>query len=250
MSRLIDHAVIAVQHLDAAVQDYRDLGFIVVPGGIHANRATQNALIIFADGSYLELLAATGEPPLPGLIDFSVLLDNGEGLVAFALRSDDLTAEAARLRVNGLAVGDVIPGERRRTDGIVIRWKLALLDGGFAPFLIQDVTPRGWRVPTDPAFSAHPNRAMGIQEIQIAARDIALGGDRYTKLFGTQPPPTSTTQHSIGCVVLHEDPAAGPREALAAVYLKFEHDAGCSFRLEQTHGVRFLVEGEKGEGRS
>src|SRR5690606_6925188 len=114
MSLSLDHAIIAVTDLDTAIRDYRGLGFTVTPGGTHANRATHNALITFANGTYLELLAATGDAPAPGVIDFSVLPQPGDGLVGFALRADDLATEAARLRAAGFAVGEIIPGERRR----------------------------------------------------------------------------------------------------------------------------------------
>ena len=79
MSLHFDHAVIAVQNLDVAIQDYCDLGFTVFRGGVHANRATENALIVFEDGTYLELLARTNEQPVAGLIDFGVLLNNEIG---------------------------------------------------------------------------------------------------------------------------------------------------------------------------
>jgi catechol 2,3-dioxygenase-like lactoylglutathione lyase family enzyme len=240
----LDHAVISVQDLDAAVHDYRDLGFTVVMGGIHANRATHNALISFLDGTYLELLAATGEPPVLGAIDFSVLLQHGEGLVAYALRSDDLEADAARLQESGFTVSEVIPGERRRNDGIVIRWKLALLDGGFAPFLIQDVTPREWRVPNDPAVTTHLNRAAGLSGVEIAVREMPISWDRYTRLFGSSPRRESATDRSIGSVVLHEveEGAAADRpEALFALHLVLDPGAADQFTLERTHGVRFRL---------
>lgn len=177
MALELDHVVIAVHDLEAAIRDYGALGFTVTRGGVHANRATCNALVTFANGTYLELLAATGEPPLPGLIDFSTLLHSGEGLVGFALRSDDLDAEVARLRAAGIAVDDVIPGERRRGDGTVIRWKLALPGGGFAPFLIQDVTPRAWRITDDPAITTHANGVTGLQSVELAAAAVQIAGD-------------------------------------------------------------------------
>src|SRR6266545_8295306 len=52
----IDHIIIAVADLNVAVRSYRGLGFTVVPGGRHPI-GTHNALISFADGSYLELIA-------------------------------------------------------------------------------------------------------------------------------------------------------------------------------------------------
>src|SRR5688572_4659608 len=107
----LDHAVIAVQNLEAAMEEYRGLGFTVIRGGIHANRATENALIVFANGTYLELLAATGEARLPDLIDFSVLLqNNAKGVVGYALRSENLEADIERLRRHDFVVGDIVPG--------------------------------------------------------------------------------------------------------------------------------------------
>lgn len=180
----LDHVVIAVHDLDAAIQDYRDLGFTVMRGGVHANHATHNALIAFSDGTYLELLAATGETPIPDIIDFGVLLKGDEGFVGFALRSDDLEVDAVRLRAGGFAVGEIIPGERQRKDGTVIRWKLALLNDGFAPFLIQDVTPREWRIPSDPAVVTHANRAVRLRNVEITARHMAPIQEWCTKLAG------------------------------------------------------------------
>jgi catechol 2,3-dioxygenase-like lactoylglutathione lyase family enzyme len=240
MTLSLDHIVIAVDDLDLAIRDYRDLGFIVVRGGTHANRATHNALITFADGTYLELLAATGEPSLPDMIDFSVLLQHGEGPVGFALRSFDLETDAARLRTDGFAVGEVIPGERRCTDGTVIRWKLALLDGGFTPFLIQDVTPREWRVPNDPAVTTHSNRVIGLRAVEITVRDMSAAREWYARLFGVSLRSDAVNDPVIGSVVLRDISREAEHLAeLFAVHLICEQDAGDHFSLERTHGVRF-----------
>ena len=56
MLTAIDHLVIAVRNLEAAAEDYRSLGFTVVPGGRHPGVGTYNALIAFADSSYIELI--------------------------------------------------------------------------------------------------------------------------------------------------------------------------------------------------
>jgi catechol 2,3-dioxygenase-like lactoylglutathione lyase family enzyme len=237
----LDHAVIAVRDLDAALRDYRDLGFTVRRGGVHANRATRNALIAFADGTYLELLAVTGEAPLPGVIDFSVLLQQGEGLVGFALRSEDLDADAARLRAEGFVMGEAIPGERRREDGTVIRWRLALLDGGFAPFLIQDVTPREWRVPGDPAVTAHLNRAAGLRGVEIAVPDLTAAQDRYVRLLGiTSRFDAANNLTAVGDVMLRDTGQGADCPAgLYAIHLVGEQAGDDRFALERTHGVRF-----------
>lgn len=185
MALILDHVVIAVHELEAAAHDYRELGFTVLSGGTHANHATRNALIVFADGTYLELLARTDEPPLPGLIDFSPMLQRGEGLAGVALRTDDLDAEIARLRRGGFTVSDALPGERQRPQGTIIRWRLALIDGGFEPFLIEDVTPRVWRIPDDPALTTHANRALGLYTAEwIVTKEICSEArDRWVRLL-------------------------------------------------------------------
>src|SRR5918998_5896519 len=53
----LDHFVIVVADLDRAIEDYAALGFTVTPGGVHADGRTHNALVPFADGTYLELIA-------------------------------------------------------------------------------------------------------------------------------------------------------------------------------------------------
>ncbi len=246
MSLTLDHAVIAVRDLDIAIQDYRALGFTVRPGGIHTNRATHNALIVFADSTYLELLAPTGEAPLPGLVDFSVLLQLGEGLAGFALRSADLDADVSRLRSAGFDVGVAIPGERRRSDGTLIRWKLALLGGGFAPFLIQDVTPLNWRVPDDPAVTTHANGAAGLHGVEIAVCAIAASLERYRRLLGEVPPAAAQDQRRVGPLVLREIAGTDCPETLVALHLAFASQEDRDFPLRRTHGVRFERQGAHG----
>jgi len=242
MSLSLDHVVIAVHDLDSAIHDYRDLGFTVVRGGTHANRATHNALVVFLDGTYLELLAKTGETPAPSAVDFSGLLERGEGLVGFALRTDDIHADAGRLQANGFAVSDIIPGERRRQDGVVVRWEVVLIDGGFAPFLIQDLTPREWRIPNDPVVTTHANRAIGLRGVEIAVRSMADSWERYTKLFGVSPTYQTANYRTIECVVLHEaesDTGSITHDTLLALHIVHERLVDEPFPLERTHGVRF-----------
>ena len=52
----IDHLVILVRNLDDAMRDYQQLGSTVTRGGEHPG-GTHNALVGFANGTYLELIA-------------------------------------------------------------------------------------------------------------------------------------------------------------------------------------------------
>jgi hypothetical protein len=56
MFKAVDHFVVVVADLETAIRNYTTAGFTVVRGGRH-NIGTHNALIAFADGSYLELIA-------------------------------------------------------------------------------------------------------------------------------------------------------------------------------------------------
>lgn len=183
----LDHIIIAVDDLDTAIENYRALGFNAFYGGRHANTATHNALICFADGSYLELLAPTGEPPLPGMADFSPLLLNGEGLTGYALLSHDLIADADELRARGALVGDVADGRRKRADGIELHWRTANVEGGKSPFLIEDVTPRSLRVPDDLASITHPNGVTGVAKLEGADFEGTRGNLRLTALILAAP---------------------------------------------------------------
>ncbi|MCS6870275.1 MAG: VOC family protein [Anaerolineae bacterium] len=185
----LDHVVIAVADLARAVQDYRTLGFTVLEGGVHASGATHNALVVFSDGTYLELLASTGVAPSPETLDFSLMLTHGEGLCGFALRADNLSALVPTLRGRGVQLSDLIAGARRKPDGSQLAWQLALVNNGFLPFFIEDMTPRPLRVPDDPALTVHANGVRGIGGIELVVPDLAAAQTRYQTLLGVQAEP-------------------------------------------------------------
>jgi hypothetical protein len=166
MLRGLDHLVIVVPDLDAAVEAYRGLGFTVVPGGRHPPPAgTHNALVAFADGAYLELIAFYAPTPAHR---WWTPLERGGGLVDLCARSDDLEGDARALRAAGVPVEPAIERTRERPDGYVVRWQLAIPGEpalGVVPFLIRDHTPRAERVP---AAARHPNGATGIAGVTIA----------------------------------------------------------------------------------
>ena len=150
----IDHIVIAGRGLAQMSRDYEQAGFTVTPGGEHVGGATHNALVSFADGAYFELLAFA-EPDRPQVHKWWAKLANGEGTVDFALLSDGLDAEADRLRQAGVAVDGPRDGGRLRPDGQRIAWRTIMLADGATPlpFVIEDVTAHGLRVPPAPPRS-------------------------------------------------------------------------------------------------
>lgn len=171
LSRL-DHLVILVRDLDVAAADYERLGFSVTQGGEHADGLTRNALIPFEDGSYFELVAFLDpEDTRDNVWGWRKFLPH-EGLIDYCVASDDLESDVSRLESLGFEVDGPDDGGRRLPDGTEIRWRSASIrqEGRLLPFLIEDLTPRGLRVPGGPA-AEHPNGASGISRLEIAAPD-------------------------------------------------------------------------------
>jgi catechol 2,3-dioxygenase-like lactoylglutathione lyase family enzyme len=163
----IDHIVVVVRDLEAAMKDYTRLGFTVVPGGRHPV-GTYNGLIAFEDGSYMELIAFYRENPAHR---WWGPLQKGEGLVDFCMQTDDMAGDAEGLRLAGVCINAPQPWARTRPDGYLLKWILAIPQEGqrgLAPFLIQDETPREERIPRE---TGHQNGARGIGTLLVAVQD-------------------------------------------------------------------------------
>ena len=191
MTLRFDHAVILVNDLKAAIQDYQTLGFNAFFGGEHAGGKTHNALIVFADGSYLELLAPTRRELLESVdrhdrTSFLFMFQHGEGLGGYAMLSPNLAAETAAMQARGLDVQLRPPGGRARPDGQQLRWRSAMIGGSMTPFFIQDETPRVLRVPDDADKTHQPNGVTGVSGLRVAVHDLKSGLDRYEAILGMQ----------------------------------------------------------------
>jgi hypothetical protein len=192
MSLRFDHAIILVHDLEQGIAHYKQQGFNPFFGGVHAGGKTHNALIVFSDGSYLELLAPTS-PTLLDNIDqndrtsFLFLLAQGAGLGGYALLSDDLAADFAAMQKRGLGIDLKPTNGRARPDGQQLRWRSAVRDNGsMTPFFLQDETPRNLRVPDDTDTTTQPNGIKGISGLSIAVADLAVGVREYEMMTGIQ----------------------------------------------------------------
>ena len=229
MLRSIDHIVVVVRDLAETVDDYRRAGFSVTPGGEHVGGATHNALVSFANGTYFELIAFR-EPDRPQPHRWWPRLSQGEGLVDYALLSDDLNADAKRVRASGLDLTGPVDGGRRRPDGQELIWKSIMLGrgaGGSAlPFVIQDITPRDLRVPGGPA-TAHPLGVTRVAGLTVVVGDLAQSAMDLGKLLGSDGQTVATgtgnaTRFDLGQQwVQLLQPSGGP----AAEYLQRHGDS-------------------------
>jgi len=152
MTLHLDHVVIYVADLNRAMADYTALGFTVTRGGAHAR--TENALISFADGTYLELLALKPGKTRPiirmaarlGLIERSAekktdmywrllrWISSGSGIVDWCAGTDDIAATLESWERAGLDHLGHQAFDRTRPDGKIAKWYLdgpAVFDRGY-----------------------------------------------------------------------------------------------------------------------
>lgn len=180
MIRAIDHIVILVRDLATAIADYTALGFTVTPGGEHTGGATHNALVVFADDSYLELIAFKRPAPEHHWYRHAAI---GEGMIDFALLPTEIESDLVAARERGLAIEGPFSGGRLRPDGQQVAWQTGRALTPDLPFLCGDVTPRSLRVP-DGAARVHANGVSGIAGLTVAVTDLGASVTRYRALLG------------------------------------------------------------------
>lgn len=177
----IDHATLAGDDLQRLEQVATDLGFDPVYGGTHANRETEMSLVVFPDGSYLELIAPQEGGSEPSR--WAAHLRSTASPCAWALPAPDIDATARAAAENGIEVDGPLDGGRERTDGTDVRWRFAFLGpgdpGAVLPFIIDDETPREYRVPTDTVTDA----VGGLARTLICVSDVEPVVDRFERAF-------------------------------------------------------------------
>jgi catechol 2,3-dioxygenase-like lactoylglutathione lyase family enzyme len=213
MSLSLDHVVILVYDLERAQADYRELGFTVVEGGRHADGLSHNALVSFADGSYLELIAFLEAPP----DNHPFRREHGlEGLVTYALLPTSIESTVRGARERGLHLEGPKRGGRSRPDGVRIEWQTAWPHSHDLPFLCADVTSRDLRVPYGHAHR-HTNGVEGIAGVTVLVRDLGESKERHVALLGSESLPhgpynrEDTASFAIGeCILTLIAPTEGP----------------------------------------
>jgi hypothetical protein len=238
----LDHIVIAVPALGAASEWFRDAGFTVTPGGRHDELPTESALIAFADGSYLELLAARDasareewremangpawERHLKGVSAvarrFLPSLAGADGVVDACLRGASLGSRAADLRRAGERSAGPVRMSRERRDGERLEWELLLPESRRIPFWIADRTPRARRVPGEPESTKHANGGSGIAGFSVRAAGAPLAAIGLGDLFRGVPVALPDGSARIDAETFELDVVEGPVEGVCAARL-----AGC-----------------------
>ena len=215
MKFALDHVVVAVGDLENAIADYRSIGFTVVPGGRHPGRTSHNALIVFEDGAYIELIAWTAPNDAER---WNVMHRKyGDGFMDFALIPEDLPRATAEAKARGLALNGPNDGGRVRPDGVDLKWQTARQETFDLPFFCADVTPRALRVP-EGEVRRHANGALGVASLDVAVSDLEVSKARYGAMLGR----TVTSTIAMHDTAIHLVPAGheAPREGPCAMTIR------------------------------
>lgn len=163
----IDHVIIAVPDLDAAIPAFEArTGVRPVIGGSHPGRGTRNALVSLGPATYLEIIAPDPAQQLES--------DELKAMKALARPSpygwaiSGADPEALRAAVRAKLSPDQ-PGSRRKPDGSLLEWStfgFEEIAGDSAPFFIH------WK-----DMALHPSRTSSVgcrlTSLKIARPDPA-----------------------------------------------------------------------------
>ena len=190
-----DHCVIFVPDLDIAIQQFSELGFIVNRGGEH--KYTCNALIVFRDLTYIEIIALKKFWFRPiirfaakiGLLNYYAnkktdtswrlirWITKSYGASDWYLRTKNIQHALNSLARNKFPTLKKLAYQRKRPDGQIVQWELGCSKDYDLPFLIEDKTPINLRIAPD-NNTKHTNGAWGIKKIILSSKNtdkIAYG---------------------------------------------------------------------------
>lgn len=198
MVRYVDHAIIAVDDLEAAAHDYEArLGFAVSAGGTHPAVGTRNRLVVL-DPDYVELIARTPGTGLAPTSAVTPMFARAPGTIGFALACDDIDAEVTAIRARGLAVNGPREGRLEGPGGAARGWRMAAIEDDpqlgmeawRLPFLIQHDSvgeERRRRLTAPDGPRSHPLRARSMAHVTVAVSDLTAGLRAYAQAFGLEP---------------------------------------------------------------
>ncbi len=176
----LDHIVLAVADLAQACEAFGELtGCTPTPGGPHPGLGTHNALVAFAQGSYLEIIAP--DPAQDSKNEFCATLAAlaEPVLLHWALGSNDLSEQQQRAHELSFAPTAIFDTARVQPDGQRLQWQLMGLGGhamgGGAPFFID------W------CGCTHPSETSPTVGELLAFEVVVPDPDRLAALVGPIP---------------------------------------------------------------
>jgi hypothetical protein len=231
----VDHVTIAGRDLKQLQARFERAGIPSEYGGKHTNGLTEMAIASFADGSYLEFIAAQ-KPEGAAEHYWGKFIDQDGGPCAWAVSVPDVAAAAEGVHPSRSG--------RLRPDGVPLEWESASIgpepQGTFFPFFIHDLTPRERRAFPHGKASAPGYRGVGM--VVIGVRDLEGAIARYRKTFRLPAPDMQDDQEFQmrlaafpGTPVVLASPLS-PGSPLTKRLAKFG-DAPCAFILDASGGM-------------
>ncbi len=272
----IDHLVVAVADPDRAAGEIEaTLGLRVAEGGRHATQGTFNRLVWLGD-TFIELIGvfdrALAERSWIGRPTLAAIDAGGAAawsLATWAIASDSLDADVARLRGQGADLSLPLAGERLRPDGRVVRWRLAApgsLGPLEPPFLIEHAPDSAeWTAAerTARAADVHPiggRVRLERLELGVPLADLSRVTRQYLRATGLRFRPSlagrgardaTVGPHLVRLAPAGHGPAMPPSGAALAIGVRTAPVLvtigltvdGAEGRAADLHGVRFELRG-------
>jgi hypothetical protein len=205
---LLDHIVFLVDDLEVATKDFQKAGYIVSKGGKHDNKLTENALIHFENGTFLELLALQSTwltrilkwlfrtflqksklnipasiPDVKARFGARALFGQS-GIIDFCLLAKNGLTDYEEITQRNLPLTPVVEMKRTRPDGITLKWNIFAPFEGFLPFVMTPYQPI---FELNPIHLAHPNGAKGFEKVMIYTIHFEEVVAKYELLLGVAP---------------------------------------------------------------
>jgi hypothetical protein len=171
---------------------FDDLGLSPEYGGRHDHDVTHNSLLGFDDGSYVELISTVEPGAIPS--KRATFIGGDAGPCGWAVETDDV--EGVANAVTEMAEPVELTGRHRRETpaGDVAEWQLAYLGSGKPgtefPFVIEDITPREYRITPTPSVTG--TELTGIDAMMIGTADLDALVGRYRQVFDLPAPERET----------------------------------------------------------
>jgi Glyoxalase-like domain len=174
----VDHAVVVVEDLGRAAENWRRLGFTLSPRGTHSAAIGTGNYTIMLDPDYIELLGV--------LVDTEhnaptrrFLAQRGEGIERIAFTAVDSAAGAEEIRARGYPPAGPTDFERPVTmpDGTlaaakftIFQWPIAEAPGGLRIFACQHKTRQTVWIPE---LMKHANGARRLKQVLVVSPEAA-----------------------------------------------------------------------------
>lgn len=198
----IDHIVHYVDNLDIAIEDFQKNGFTVLRGGIHSGGLTQNAMIHFLDGTYIELISFTNSIQSTFFkwmfrLHLSNFIHNSprmtvakrvvsrmalcpQGMIDFAVKSRSFKDDYNRICQEGVQLSTPAQMTRKLPD-LELSWQMSIPKFHGLPFLISDYNV----IPVLSQDAAiHENGAIGISKIIVFTNTLKKTSENYQAFLG------------------------------------------------------------------